>query len=240
MIILAVSTGIIVSLIPNLTQSVVKDDKKDINIKINQSLNILLFLAIPMSIGISFLSKPIWTLFYGESLYGHSILSYYIFSGLILGLFTATISIVQVLKDYKMVFWSLFIGVFLKFFLNNNLISAFYKMGLPAYYGVITASIIGYLVSFIICLITLHYKYNVNYESVVKNLIDIISGSMIMTITLFLLKFIIPITSSIRFINLFIVLIYVLIGGLVYIVFMYKLGMVKRIFGNKYVFTNKK
>ncbi len=240
MIILAVSTGIIVSLIPNLTQSVVKDDKKDINIKINQSLNILLFLAIPMSIGISFLSKPIWTLFYGESLYGPSILSYYIFSGLILGLFTATISIVQVLKDYKMVFWSLFIGVFLKFFLNNNLISAFYKMGLPAYYGVITASIIGYLVSFIICLITLHYKYNVNYESVVKNLIDIISGSMVMTITLFLLKFIIPITSSIRFINLFIVLIYVLIGGLVYIVFMYKLGMVKRIFGNKYVFTNKK
>lgn len=240
MIILAVSTGIIVSLIPNLTQSVVKDDKKDINIKINQSLNILLFLAIPMSIGISFLSKPIWTLFYGESLYGPSILSYYIFSGLILGLFTATISIVQVLKDYKMVFWSLFIGVFLKFFLNNNLISAFYKMGLPAYYGVITASIIGYLVSFIICLITLHYKYNVNYESVVKNLIDIISGSMVMTITLFLLKFIIPITSSIRFINLFIVLIYVLIGGLIYIVFMYKLGMVKRIFGNKYVFTNKK
>ena len=43
MIILSVSTGVIVSLIPNLTQSVVKKDKGDINKKINQALNILLF-----------------------------------------------------------------------------------------------------------------------------------------------------------------------------------------------------
>ena len=114
MIVLSISTGVIVSLIPNLTQSVVKNDKKDINKKICQTLNILLFLTLPMTIGISFLSKPIWLLFYGESLYGPSVLSILIFSGFMIALFTAMISVVQVLKDYKTVFWSLFVGVFLK------------------------------------------------------------------------------------------------------------------------------
>ncbi len=242
MIILAISTGVIVSLIPNLTQSVVKDDKDDINKKINQSLNILVFLMLPMTIGISFLAKPIWNLFYGESLYGSSVLSYLIFVGLIMGLFTAMVSIVQVLKDYKLVFWSLFVGVFLKLLLNTNLISAFYKMGVVAYYGVITASLIGYFVSFIICLVGLHKKYGVNYEEFIKNLIDIILGTMVMGLVLLIVRFVIPITSDVRFINLFIILAYTLIGALVYLSFSYKMGVIKRVFGKKLdnLFQNKK
>lgn len=240
MIVLAVSTGVIVSLIPNLTQSVIKDDKKDINKKITQALNILLFLMIPMTVGISFLAKPIWFLFYGESLYGPSVLAYFIFAGLVMGLFTATVSIVQVLKDYKTVFISLIVGVLLKLFLNNNLVSAFYKMGLPAYYGVITASIIGYLVSFIICLIVLHYKYEVNYENVIKNFMDIISGTMVMILVLFLFKFIVPIVSMKRFVNIFIIIIYAILGALVYLLVTYKLGIIKSIFGDKFKTFKKK
>ena len=130
MIILSISTGVIVSLIPNLTQSVVKKDKKDINKKINQALSVLLFLMVPMTIGISFLSESIWTLFYGSSKYGPSVLAYFIFVGLIMGLFTATISIVQVLKDYKSVFVSLLIGVMIKIILNTNLWDFLLIMGL--------------------------------------------------------------------------------------------------------------
>lgn len=242
MIVLSISTGVIVSLIPNLTQSVVKNDKKDINKKICQTLNILLFLTLPMTIGISFLSKPIWFLFYGDSLYGPSVLSILIFSGFMIALFTAMISVVQVLKDYKTVFWSLFVGVFLKGFLNNNLISAFYKMGLPAYYGVITASIIGYFISFIICLVILYYRYDISYEEVVKNVMDIISSTMIMIVGLFLMRFIVPMFSSVRIVNLFIILIYTLVGGIIYLFFTYKCGVIKRIFGNKLnnIFVQKK
>lgn len=63
MIIVSISTGIIISLIPNLTSSSVKGDKKDVHHKINQTLQILLFLSVPMTIGLSFLSKPVWDVF---------------------------------------------------------------------------------------------------------------------------------------------------------------------------------
>lgn len=233
MIILSVSTGVIVSLIPNLTQSVVSNNRADINKKINQALNILLFLMIPMSIGISFLAKPIWALFYGESLYGSSLLTYYIFCGLIIGLSTAIVTIIQVLRDYKWLFISLLVGVILKVMLNTNLIDAFYKMGLPAYYGVITASIIGYLTSLIIALLVLHFEYGVNYEEFFKNLLDIICASVVMTGILLVCRLVVPIVSSNRIINLFIILFYSLVGLVTYFIYSYKSSLVKRVFGNK-------
>lgn len=232
MILLAISTGIIVSLIPNLTQSIVKKDQEDINKKVNQSLSILLFFTIPMTLGISFLSNYIWTVFYGESQYGPSVLAYFIFVGFMIGLFTSTISIVQVLKDYKTVIISLAIGVVLKLFLNDNLIIAFYQMGLPAYYGVITASILGYFVSFLICIIRLKLKFKLNYEDMTKNIIDIICGSLLMLMVLFLVRLILP-SVECRMMSLFYICIYVILGGALYFVYMWNTKSMKRIFGER-------
>lgn len=232
MIVLSISTGIIISLIPNLTTSVVKKDYDDINHKINQAFSILLFFTLPMTLGISFLADSIWTVFYGTSEYGPSVLSYFIFVGFMIGLFTSTVSIIQVLKDYKTVIWSLVIGVVLKFLLNDNLIMAFYKMGLPAYYGVITASLIGYFVSFMICIMRLKFKYKINYENLTKNLIDTICGSMLMIVGLFLVNLILPSTDS-RIIHLVYIVIYVAVGVLIYTVYMWNTKSMKRIFGNR-------
>lgn len=232
MIVLSISTGIIISLIPNLTTSVVKKDYDDINHKVNQAFSILLFFTLPMTLGISFLARSIWSVFYGASEYGPSVLSYFIFVGFMIGLFTSTVSIIQVFKDYKTVIWSLAIGVVLKFLLNDNLIIAFYKMGLPAYYGVITASLLGYFVSFMICIIRLKFQYKINYEDLTKNLMDTICGSMLMIVGLFLVDLIIPSTDS-RIIHLGYIIIYVLIGVFIYIVYMWNTKSMRRIFGNR-------
>lgn len=232
MIILAVSTGVIVSLIPNLAESVIKEQKEEVNKRISQSLSMLLFLTIPMTLGVSFLAKPIWTLFYGSSKYGPSILSYYIFVGLAVGLFTAGVTILQSLKDYKAVFVSLATGVMIKFILNNNLLIAFYKMNFPAYYGVITASILGYITSFVVCLILLNKKYDVNFEDCIKNFIEVLCGSILMAGGLFFLRFFIPIVSANRLLNLLIIIIYTLVGIVVYFVYVNKVGVVKRVFGS--------
>lgn len=234
MIILSVSTGIIVSLIPNLTQNIVKKNKDNINKNICQALNCLLYFSIPMTIGISFLSKSIWMLFYGSSLYGPSVLSFYIFSGLVVALFTLIVSVLQLFKDYKIILFSLFFGVLLKWMLNTNLISAFYKMGVPAYYGVITATIIGYIFSIFICLFVLSFKHKINFENVIRNIVDIIIGTFLMIILLFILKFIVPISSEVRILNLFIILFYTLCGGIVYFIFSYRCGLIKRIFGDRF------
>ena len=164
MIIISISTGMIVSLTPNLTASSVVGNKKDVHKKINQSFQMLIFLILPMTVGLSFLAEPVYTVFYGASKYGPSVLSFYIFVAFITALFTTAITITQVLKYYKAVFVSLLSGLVLKALVNVSLINQLYSLGLPGYYGSILASILGYGLSFIICLVVLNQKCGVNYE----------------------------------------------------------------------------
>jgi uncharacterized membrane protein YkvI len=120
------------------------------------------------------------------------------------------------------------------------MIYTFQQYGLPPYYGVITASFLAYFVSFIICLISLHIKSKVDYEETVKNFTDILCGCMVMVVLLFLMKFIIPIVSTSRVLNIFIILAYSLVGIVVYLLFVSKIGVVKNIFGKNFKNVFKK
>lgn len=240
MMVLAISTGIIVSLIPSLTESLVKKDNVDVQNKIHQAFSMLLFFTIPLTMGISFLSKPIWNLFYGNSIYGANVLSYFIFVGFFIGFFTSMIIILQTLKDNKSVLISLVIGVLFKVLLNMNLMKAFYQMGLPPYYGFITASIIGYFISSIICIIVLNRKYGILFEDMVRDFIDIMIATIIMVFCLFIIKYIIPIYSTSRIINLFIVLLYGVIGMVIYFSYGKVSGLTKRVLGRDFYRTLKR
>ena len=66
MIVSAIATGLVVSLLPNITDSYVRKDHKTVTKYINDSFEMLLYLAIPMTLGLSFLSKPVWEIFYGN------------------------------------------------------------------------------------------------------------------------------------------------------------------------------
>lgn len=235
MIISAVSTGIMVSLIPNLTESVIKKDKEDINRKINKTFQILFVSIIPMVVGLSLLSKPIWFLFYGGSKIGPSVFAYYIFISFFVSTFTILVTILQVLKDYKTVFISLVIGVLLKCFLNVTLMNSFYNMGLPPYYGNITATIIGYFSSLIYCLFALNKKFKINFEVTLKNLVNVIFSTLFMIVSIVLLRFVFPQYSNIRVVNIFIILCYVLIGGITYFAIIYKTGTLNAVFGRNFL-----
>lgn len=234
MIIVSISTGIIISLIPNLTSSSVKGDKKDVHRKINQTLQILLFLSVPMTIGLSFLSQPVWDVFYGsKSAVGAEIMAYYIFVALIISTYTALVSIVQVLKYYKEVFISLFAGVLIKALTNVYLIKTFYGLGLQPVYGSITATILGYLVGIILCLYYLKKKCGVSYKPTIRIIGKIVIADVFMILSLFLVKFVVPISSSVRLLNIPIILVYTIIGAGVYLLVSYKSGVIEEVLGSK-------
>lgn len=233
MIIVSISTGLMVSLIPNLTSSFVKNDMVDVRKKINQTLQWLLFFTLPMTFGLSVLAKPVWTVFYGVSEYGPSVYQYYVFVALATTLFTVSITTLQLLKEYKRVFFGLLTGLLTNALLNIPLLYGFHKMGLPAYYGSITSTILGYLAC---SFMSLHYigkKYQVNYEDTLKKVFNIILVTLIMVITLLLLKYIIPFNSTSRMINILIIIGYVIVGACVYFGIMFKTKLIYNIFGEE-------
>lgn len=233
MILSAVSAGIVTSLVPNLTKNIMLKDKENINNTIVKSISTCLLLIIPMTFGISFLSKPIWILFYGYSEVGYVLLGYFIFTGLLSSIFTILITIIQLFKDYKALFISLIIGVLIKLIFNIQLISSFYRAGFPPYYGVITATILGYISSIIFGFIYLGIKRKINFEKLIGNVFEILCGSSIMIVVLILIRLVFRFTSVSRIINLITILIFGLIGIIVYLFYMIKTNALNRILDKK-------
>ncbi len=231
MIISSIATGITISLIPNITNSFVKKDMADLNEKINKALSMLLFLVLPMTVGLSILAKPVWTIFYGTSQYGPSVYSFYVFVALASTLFIVTLTITQMMKEYKQVFKSLFAGLLTNIILNIPLLYLFDMIGLPAYFGSTLATILGYGVCVVMNLKFLNKKYNINYQITIKKIYNIINSVLVMAGVLLLLRYLVPFTFTSRLINIVIVIIYTIIGSLIYFTINYKNGMINDIYG---------
>ena len=235
MIIIAIVSGIMTSLIPNLTASYVQNDMKEVKNKINKTYQVILFFTVPMTVGLSLLAKPVWTIFYGASKYGAITYQYMVFVALATALFTSTVTIVQLLKEYKMVFISLLSGMLFKVALNIPFIYGFNKLGLPAYYGAITATILGFLTSSIICMIFLKKKYKVNFDSTINEFLNILIAIIAMVLCLSAMKLVVPVTTPSRLKAILVVLIYTLVGAAIYIGITYATNTINHIFGARTV-----
>ncbi len=229
MIVIAVGTGFTVSIIPNITHSLVKNDFKSIKEKINKSYKITLFITIPMVVGLSLLAKPVWNAFYGYSEYGSKVFSLSIFVALVTVILSLCTTILLTLKQYKVLFINLIVGLVLNAVLDIPLIYLFNYLGLPPYYGAITATILGNLVSIIIVIIYLYKKYDIDFFKSYKTFIKIFFALAVMIGTVLLLKIIIPFPLS-RVGSALIVLLYSVIGALVYLFITYKTNAVNEIF----------
>lgn len=231
MIIASISSGLMVSLIPHLTASFVKKDMDDVNKKINQTLQWLLFFTIPMTFGLSVLAKPVWTIFYGVSEFGPNVYQFYVFVALATTLFTASVTILQLLKEYKQVFICLITGLLTNAILNIPLLYAFDKIGLPAYYGSTTSTILGYVACSYLALRYINKKYNISYEQTINRVLNIFLTTMAMVIVLLGLKYLIPFVSTSRIINILYVVLFTVVGAIVYFVIMFKSRLIYDVFG---------
>lgn len=241
MIIISVVSGIMTSLIPNLTSSFVSGDMKDVNKKINQTLQIILCISLPMTIGLSFITTPVWNVFYGMSTYGEITYRYLVFVAFATTLFTATTTTMQLLKEYKMVFFTLIVGLLIKSTLNIPLMYLFNNLGIYPFYGAITATILGFVTSAIISTIHIKRKFNINYKATISEAKNIIIAVTLMLAVMFATTYIIPLKLEGRLLSFVIAVIYALIGGTVYLIYTYKTKTLENVFGKKFLnkITNK-
>ena len=231
MIVSAAFTGVTTSLIPSLTVDFVKQNKKGVSEKINKAYKLVTFVALPMVVGLSFLVEPVWNVFYGTSTYGPIVYRYFVFVALLSGLFSTTVIIVQVLKEYKVVFLSLISGILIKIILNIPLLYVFDYFGLPAFYGSTTASLFGFGVGILISTISISKKHEISYKSFFKQFVNILFGVVVMVIVLCILKFFLTITNLSRIKAIFVILTYAIVGMITYFTVMFKTKTIHNIFG---------
>lgn len=240
MVITSVAMGMTVSLIPTIVSAFTLKKWDIVSNRINKALQMILFISIPMAIGISVLSRPIWTVFYGNSDYGTLILSLSVWSSVALNLYMVTNSTLQSLNKFKLVYIAAISGFVVNICLDIILMLSFNKIGIPAYFGAIIATIIGYLLSCFIALYSLRKNNNVNYVSTLKILGKSLIPNLLMLVVILLIKLLWPWESGTRMSAILYISINALIGMIIYFVVSYKLNIINEVLGKSYVEKIKK
>ena len=233
-IIASICLGVAVSLIPSISSCMVVNDMKDVNDKVNQAFQMIIYLTLPMAIGISFLSKPIWTVFYGvDSLeLGSAMLMVTIFTSVSYSMYSILLDANQTMNNTKLTFIILGISVLLKVLLNTPLMYLFDFIHIKAYYAPAFADIFIQLFVFLIVLVYFRKKYKFTYNTTFINFIKTIICSLAMLVCLIGLKLIInQYLVGGRMISMISLIIYSLFGMIIYFVLSYKMGLANSVFG---------
>ncbi|MDA1477677.1 putative polysaccharide biosynthesis protein [Bacillus changyiensis] len=234
MIPVSLATAFGLTLIPAITENFTSKNFDGLKRQIDQAMLIILFIVLPASFGMSFLSGPAYTFFYGsESLHpqlGEDILFWYAPVALLFSLFTVNAAILQGINKQKFAVVSLMLGIILKLSLNIPLIKLFQGS------GSILATAIGYSVSLLYGFIMIKRHAGYSYRMLFKRfllmvILTFIMGAVVMSVQ-WLLSFFISYEGG-RIRSAIIILVTSVIGGSVYLYLAYRLKLLGKIFGQR-------
>ncbi len=231
MIILAFEAGLTVSLIPNISSSFVKGDMKDVNNKINQSFQMIMFINLPMVLGLFVLATPVWNLFYGNNALGIDIFSLYVFQALTFAFYSISIDSAQIMGNTKLALGTLFGSFLLKALLNVPFMNFCPLIGIKAQYAPIILNLILHVGTTIVIAVIQSKKYKLNYKQSINPILKSILISLIMFVSLKIMALFIPVdieTTKFNFILL--TALYAIVGCAIYIILSYNYNLIDRIF----------
>lgn len=232
MIVNSVATGMVTSLIPTIVGAYTLKKWEEVNNKFNKALQLILIICLPMCVGLSLLSKSVWSVFYGYNEIGALIFSMQILVSLFYNLFLVTNSALHGLNKSKVVYRSVIIGLTTNVLLNIPFMVLFYKLGLAPYLGAILSTATGYILAFTLSLKKLKKEHGLNYKETLQMGEKLFFPTLAMLIVVVGLKWLLPIEYVSKLSCCIYIGIISLVGGFVYLFITYKMGLLTKVFGS--------
>lgn len=233
-IITAIGTGMTTSLIPSIVNSYTLGKWDDVDKTFNKALQIIFVVSIPLVVGISLIARPVWTVFYQYNHIGVNILTFNVFVALVLNMFMITNFTLQSVNKFKMVYISVLTGFITNGLLDVPFMLLFHKIGIPAYFGAVAATITGYSLSICIAVLYFKKKYNFHYGKTFKIYLKTLIPLSLMIISVLAMKYFMPVINR-RWICMVECIAYGLVGGFIYIFTAYKINLLNDVFGKEYL-----
>ncbi len=217
-IIAAVSTGLIVSLIPHIVSDYVKGEHQLVNSNFNKCLKMILLIILPMALFISLNSNSWWTVFYGNSEIGPKIIRVSILVTVLDCLYMVINSLLQSLNKRKIIYLSVIIGLLVNLALDIPFMYLAKKIGIAGYYGAIIATLCGFLVSNTISVLYLQKHMKINYRETLRTIPRVLISLVVFAGTVLLLKQVLHFDETSRIMQVLNIAVTGIIGGVVYLI----------------------
>ena len=232
-ILLAITTGITTSLIPNIVSSYTAGDSKDVDSKFNKTIKSILLIIVPMTLFLSMLADNVWMLFYGNSTYGPLVYKLFVFYALFGGTYSIIVNMLQGINKYKLVISGVLFGLVFNLIFDVPFILLFDKLGLNPSWGAIICGCIGYSASIFMSIFVLAKKYKFNFNETWEKILSYFVSWIIFVSTIFVLKQVIPENINGRLIQIPIIGVYAIISFGIYALIHYFNGNIKELFDLK-------
>ena len=233
MVLNAMAMGMTMSLIPTIVSAFAKKDNQEVERKINKALSMIIFICLPLMLGIIILAKPVWTIFFNTNPYGPMILRLAIISAFFANIYMITSTICQSLNKYKTVYIMSIFGFVSNALLDVPLMLLCHHIGIHAFLGSIMASIFGFSSSCLIGLWSLKHYEGVKYKDTILNILKALIPGMTMTIILVIVNHFLPFDVLTRTGAIITIAINALIGGIIFLGISFKLGLIEDILGKE-------
>lgn len=233
MIVNSIAMGLTVTLIPSIVEAYTMKDTKELSSKLNKSLQIVTYVSLPMTIGLSLLATPVWTVFYNINHYGGEILTLSIFVALFGNISMIICSSLQSCNKFKAVYAVNIFGCLFNAMLDIPLMYLCNYLKIGAYYGAVISTIIGYLISIYIGLKEFKKENNIKYKDTIIWMSKTLVPALAMTVAVFFLNKILPFNVYSRTSSVCLILIDALIGAFIYIGLSWKMKIPQHIFGTR-------
>ncbi|WJY27928.1 putative polysaccharide biosynthesis protein [Sporosarcina trichiuri] len=182
MIPVMVATGFSMAIIPVITDYYSKGDQKGITRSLDQTYQIMLFVTIPMVVGLMALSGETYQFLYSKSSMGASVLEHYAPAAILFGMYTVTAAIMQGIDRHKWIVFTSLLGLLFKMILNIPLIRLFEVN------GAIAATIIGYTIAVGVNLYVIRREMNYKSHIVIRRIILILAFNAVMLAAVLLVR----------------------------------------------------
>ena len=188
-----------------------------VNNNFNKCLKIIMLIIAPLAIYMSCMSTSVWSVFYGYNTIGAKIIKYTIIVTIFDCMYMVINSLLQSLNKSKIIYLSVLLGLATNLILDIPLMYLFNYLGIVAYYGAITATLIGFLISNIISMIHLKNTMNLNYQDTLKAVPRFLISIIILILVLKTFNIILPTDSQNRLIQLINLAISGIVGTSIYL-----------------------
>lgn len=168
----------------------------------------LLYYTLPLAILFSLISPSLFYLIFNNNNTSYIYLIIIMFLGVVVPIYKESY---KYIKNNKLIYISLAIGIIVKLVLLVPFVDAVYRMGFDLIYGDVFTTIIGMTISIIINYTYIKNKYKLANEGYIDKYIKVIYQNIILFLILIILAFILPIKNDNKLLSIVVILVYTFI-----------------------------
>ena len=197
MIVMALAMGMTNSIAPHVAENYASGNLEKVNHNMNQAISTIFAVATPIACGMIIFARPVFMVFYGESPFGPNMLKFSLVLNVIAGIVSVISMGMQSMNMGKTVCLTTLLGIVVNALCDLPLIFLFDAIGLPAYLGATTSSILGECVTLAVLLIILKKKLGFHYSPSIKVLVKTSYTVAVMAVVVLGLCFAMPLRDGI-------------------------------------------